>query len=214
MTTASSNTPTLWEALHRFVNEVASSWFTSIPAEVVDYDPVKQKLSAQPLIMGIERNEEGERVAQRLAIINGIPVAFPGGGGFRITFPLEKGDTVLLVMSTFSLDRWKAKGGIVDPEDERRFDISDAVAFPTLRPFVDPWATPPSDGMTIGFDGGPVIKITETQIQAGGTDALALHAKLAILWNHVDALFTGGSGSVNVPIVGTLGNGTQVLKGS
>ena len=60
-------------------------------------------------------------------------MCFPGSGAFPETFPLKAGDTVLLVFSSSSIDRWLSLGGEVDPIDDRRHHITDAMAIPGLR---------------------------------------------------------------------------------
>jgi hypothetical protein len=205
--------PSLPDIIAAATARAARNLRVSEVARVESYDPVTGKISATPWIEEGVEGEDGARRSVRQETISNIPVAWPGGGGMRITFGLKPGDTVLLVYSDSSLDRWLVRGGFVDPADDRAHHDSDCVAFPTIYDFGN--APPaPGDRVRIGpADGDAAIEITDTRITAGGNDALALHAKLAILWNHVNALFTGGTGSVNVPIVGTLGNGTQTLKG-
>lgn len=54
-----------------------------------------------------------------------------------MTFPVKKGDTVMIVMADRSLDRWLSQGGEVTPDDRRQHDLSDAIAVPGLVPFAD-----------------------------------------------------------------------------
>ena len=76
-------------------------------------------------------------------MVTGVPVVFPMGAFGGVTFPVQVGDTVLLVCSSSSLDAWLAgNGGEVDPQDDRRHDLSDAIAIPGLR------ATPLPSGTT------------------------------------------------------------------
>lgn len=216
MSVESPNSPTLWEVIQHLVNEIVASWFTALPARVESYDPATQSCSVQPLLKGRRRGEAGEDIVENRAIINSVPVVFPGGGGFRITFPIERGDTVMLVMSTFSLDRWKARGGVVDPEDERRWDPSDAVAFPSVRDFTRSWVDVPTDGMSIGGDAGPAIKITSTDIQAGGTNPLALYSavtSLKSIFNAWTPVAADGGAALKTALAAWNPGGTAVLKG-
>jgi hypothetical protein len=216
MSTPTPNTPSLWEVIHHLVNEMVASWFTAIPGVITSYDPTTQSCSVQPVLKSIRRGEDGENVVSARAIINSVPVVFPGGGGYRVVFPLEEGDTVMLVMSTFSLDRWKAKGGLVDPGDERRWDPSDAVAFPLLNDFTRAWANVPTDGMSIGLDDGPTIKVTATDIQAGGTSSLALFSAvndLKTIFNNWAVTAGDGGGALKTALAAWNPGGTAVLKG-
>lgn len=131
----------------------------AMPARVTRYDSATQRVDAQPLVKQGYVSESGERVPERLPVVPGVPVAFPGSGKSRITWPVAVGDTVLLVFASCSLERWLAHGGEVDPVDDRRSALSDAVAFPTLHSFRSPPTTAPTDAMVMHADairlGGP-----------------------------------------------------------
>jgi len=104
---------------------------TAMPGQIVDYDYSTQKATIQPVLNKVYTN--GDIV--QMPILNNVPVMFPRAGGASLTFPVVKGDTCLLVFSSRSLDNWKESGGIVSPEDPRKFDLSDAVAIVGLYPF-------------------------------------------------------------------------------
>lgn len=159
------------------------------PARVLSYDDATHTCSVQPLIKRAYQNEAGERVAETQPVIQGVPVAFLGGGGARIKFPVLPGHTVLLVYCSSSIDRYKIQGGLVDPQDDRRHHLSDAIAIPTVL-----------DRAHAGND-DPVIEFTSTEIRAGGTNPLVTKAEF-------DAHTHGETGSTtttptNSPITGT-----------
>jgi hypothetical protein len=203
--------PALSEIVAAAGARLARSLRVSEVARVETYDAATGKISATPWIEEGDVGEDGARRSKRRQTIPNIPVAWPGGGGARITFALRPGDTVLLVYSDRSLDRWLVRGGFVDPADDRAHHDSDCVAFPTVYDFASAPAAP-DDRVRIGPPSGDAaIEITDTEIRAGGSAALALHEKLEILWNHVNVMPTGTLAAT--PIVGTLGNGTDTLKG-
>jgi len=121
----------------------------ALPGRVESYDAATQKANVQPLIMDEDFDDLGERVAQRLPVVTNVPVCFPGAGGYRVTFPMAIGNTVLLVFSSSSLDRWLSRGGEVDPEDDRHHHISDAVAIPGLFDFAHVPTSAPTDAMVL-----------------------------------------------------------------
>ena len=102
---------------------------TAIPARILSYDPATQSAEIQPLIK--RRYKDGQVIDR--APITGVPVVFPAAGGGIITFPVQEGDTVLAIFSQRSIDRWvRGDGEPVDPGDNRKHDISDAMAIPGL----------------------------------------------------------------------------------
>lgn len=143
----------------------------SCPARVESYDATTQKASVKPLLKARVTDETEERVALSRPVITNVPVAFPGGGGFHCTFPLAAGDTVLLVFSDQSLDKWLSAGGEVDPGDEAIHAPSDAFCIPCVRPFNNPRASASSSDMVMGADTAAArqIKITSSNIQLGGS---------------------------------------------
>jgi hypothetical protein len=175
---------------------------------VESYDATTQKASVQPLIKrGYYDEKGGVRQAESLPIITGVPVLFPGGGGCRITWPIAVGDTVLLVFSEASLDKWVVTGGEVDPRDDRRHSLSDAVAIPGLRPFKNATAA----------DGTNVVIEAPAEIHAGGSSALALQAELADLKSRIASWIpvpNDGGASLQAVFSAWPVPGTQVLKGS
>ncbi len=126
-------TPTLADTLRAALDARLTDVRVSLPGIVQSYDAARQRADVQPAIRDGYFDEAGERAADDLPVVTEVPVVFPGAGAASITWPLSPGDEVLLVFSSSSLDRWLARGGVVDPEDDRRHDLTDAIAIPGLR---------------------------------------------------------------------------------
>jgi hypothetical protein len=160
-----SREPGLVEVLERAREKAGADVRVSLPAKVVRWDPALQQVDAAPCIKDAYTDEDDQRVVEALPVVTNVPVIFPGGGGFRVTFPLAVGDHVLLVFSDKSLDKWLTVGGVVDPEDNRTHAMTDAIALPGLHDFAHPLTTAPGSTIDIGRDGG-----TFTPAALGGTD--------------------------------------------
>lgn len=105
---------------------------TSMPGIIQSFDAEKQTASVQPAIrrIFISRQGDDEILAPHdLPILINVPVQFPRGGGFSLTFPVKKGDECLLVFAERSLDQWHKFGGVRDPGARRFHSLSDATAF-------------------------------------------------------------------------------------
>ncbi len=186
-----------------------------LPGKVISYDAALQAVDVQPVIRDLFEDEEGAAQYETLPVIPRVPVVFLGGGGFRVTVPIRAGDHVTLIFADRSIDSWLAQGGILNPTPGRAHDLADAIAIPGLRSFKSPLASAPTDTMSIGADDGPTIEISNTEIQAGGTAALATLADLQALRTWIVAQSYNGTGStpgsaLSVPSP----TGTTVLKGS
>jgi len=112
-------------------NEAVSDIHTTMPARIESYDHTQQRASVQPLIK--KQYRDGQEVS--MPIIDRVPVVFPRSGGASLTFPVKAGDNVLLVFSERSMEKWLQDGGEQNPEDPRKFDLTDAIALPGLNPF-------------------------------------------------------------------------------
>jgi hypothetical protein len=217
---AENNTPTLARILTETVQSGLGRMRVCLPARVLAYDASIQAVKVQPLIRELYEDEEGASQSEDLPPIHRVPVVFPGGGGFRVTFPIQVGDIVLLVFADKSIDAWLASGGTTNPAPGRSHDLADAIAIPGLHNFKTPRANAPDDTMSVGSDTGATIEFTGDEIQAGGTAALALASELNALRSaykthtHADP----SSGSTGAPNnAGTIPSsydGTQVLKGA
>lgn len=205
-------TPTLPGVIDGAITARLKNLRVAMPARVETYDAATQSCSCQPLVYDGYFDETGRRQAEKLPVVTSVPVCFPGSGGFRVTFPLSTGDTVLLVFASSSIDRWLANGGEVDPIDDRRHHLTDAIAIPGLRDLSHAVTGVPSTTMSIGKTGGPTIEIG-TDIRAGGSNNLVLRSEFLA---HTHA--TAGTGTPSPPIAGPSGSsstfpGTQTLKG-
>lgn len=135
-----SANPSEHEVLLEAIRSQVARVHTALPGVVVSYDEATQTASVRPAFKFAYRDATDGTVKRYTPpAIPKVPVAFPGGGDFSITWPLAAGDSVLLVFSERSLDEWRQVAGSGhEPGDLRRFDLSDAIAYPGLRSPADP----------------------------------------------------------------------------
>ena len=169
-----SRPSTLQDLLSRFRESLLADLHTSLPGKIVRYDATTQKADVQPLIKERYTDESGATQVRDLPVIPSVPVQFPGAGGYRITFPIATDDTGLVVFSESSLDKWLVSGGAVDPSDDRRHDLTDAVFLPGLRDFGHPLGSAPTDRATFGKDDGLQIHVDPSLISIGSNSAAQL----------------------------------------
>lgn len=145
--------PTLAELLGRVVSTSLAGVNTAIPARVVQFYPKERKADLQPLI----RKQMVDGSTIDYPTILSVPVCYPSSGTSMFYYPLSKGDSTLLVFSQVSTDNWLTSNGkvLVDPEDDTRFNISDAFCIPGVFPF--PLSTTIWDSQTLTKDESSVI---------------------------------------------------------
>lgn len=126
---------------------------------VTAYDSAKQKVSVQPVVQRSHLDESGKRVSKPSQEVHDAIVVFPGAATGRITVPVARGDYGLIIYSSVSLDRWKLRGGLVDPGDDRRHDPSDAVFVPGAHDFAHVPTPAPTDAVVVHAGLGVGIKL-------------------------------------------------------
>lgn len=102
---------------------------TCMPGIIASFNPDTQTASVQPAIKRIFT----EKGAVNLPLCVDVPVAFPGGGDFFLTFPVKVGDECILMFSERAIDNWHASGGTQTPSEYRLHDLSDGIAIVGLN---------------------------------------------------------------------------------
>lgn len=98
---------------------------TCLPGIIVSYDAAKQTAQVQPAIQRIFT----ERGPINLPVCVDVPVLFPAGGNFVLTFPIQANDECLLWFSERCIDLWFTYGSTQPPFEYRLHDLSDGFAF-------------------------------------------------------------------------------------
>lgn len=195
-----TQTPTLAEVILGAQRVTMRGVRVALPGRIEAYNPVTREANVLPLVMDRVTGEEGEVTAKALPVVPHVPVLAVAGG--RIKFPIAVGDTVLLVFASSSLDLWLARGGLVDPEDDRHHAADDAVAIHGLQDFAHVLAPVPA------------LEFTGATINVGGSAPLALAAQVEALRQSIIADLTANG--LNSSITTGLGaiTGTTITKGA
>jgi len=184
--------PQLEDMVDAFIASALQDVHVAMPGRVTAYDASSRHANVKPLVKRVRIVDE-ERIAESLPIVQDVPVVFPGAGSYDISWPIASGDTVLIVCTSCSLERWLAGlGGEVDPQDPRRHRIGDAIAIPGLR----------SGGgsPTFGDRDSDLILESAGNIVAGGSSRLVTKEEFE---NHTHTAPGGATGVPIDPIVGT-----------
>ncbi len=142
---------------------------TALPGIITAYDPSKNVATVQPAL-----NKNFKSGEQPMPILNNVPLMFPGGASFNITFPVNVGDYVLLIFIERSIDLWKSVGGQVTPKDPRKFDLSDAIAIPGLQPLNSDFSNRNNTDFEINFAGSSIKIGADGAIQIKTASTVAI----------------------------------------
>lgn len=100
---------------------------TCLPGIITSFNPESQTATVK---IALKKNLNG--VISEVPELPEVPVVFPRGGGYVLTFPIQPGDGCMVHFSERSIDNWYLDGGMADPGDNRMFDLSDAICVPGL----------------------------------------------------------------------------------
>lgn len=117
------------EAIVSHIDNYEAQMYSALPATVVGYDATTQRVLCQPVMY--EAYTSGE--SQEHSYIQ-CPLIQTGSGGGVLTFPVNVGDEVLLVMSSRNFDTWWSTSKAPSLSSTVRFnDYSDAIAILGLK---------------------------------------------------------------------------------
>lgn len=130
LTTSNVSFPTaIKTAIAHYINSNLNTCLPGKITRVIDYK--KRKVSVQPTIRRVYLDEE----VLEPPVIDNVTLQYTGTEDAIIKFPIKVGQNVLLIFSQRSLDNWLLSGDVSLPGSKRKFDISDAIAIPSLQTF-------------------------------------------------------------------------------
>lgn len=200
MTTGATSLPDAirWAILYQLNNV-----HTALPGQIISYDYTTQKASIQPTLNKVWN----DATSVQLPVLENVPIIFQESGGASLTFPINPGDTCLLICVERSLDEWLTNGGLVNPKDPRKFDLSDMVAIMGLKPFNSVFPTRSNNtdlvlqyaGSSITITSTGAIKINTANTLALGTPTVELINQLITVITSIGAAMTALFADLSLP---------------
>lgn len=197
----------LSEAIKLAVDSALKEVHTCLPAVVIKVDHVNQLIDAQ---ITLKRKLSDKLV--NLPVLVDVPLRYWRSNIFSITFPISIGDHVKIMFAERSIDNWLANGGTQDPQDFRKFSLSDAFAEPVMYPQNN--VIPNFDPTNLEIktnDGAGSIKITPSGdiYLNGSADSLIAYTDMKTAFDqmitdfnaHTHTGVTTGSGTSGTPSV-------------
>ena len=126
--------PSLQSLLDDHKREVMKAINCARIGVIQSFDATKQTVTvqiAQQQVTSI--SPQGVRTIQEYPLLLVVPVVFPAGGGFTLTFPVAQGDECVVVFNDRELDNWLSTGAGSTPTTGRLHDLSDGLAIVGIR---------------------------------------------------------------------------------
>jgi phage baseplate assembly protein gpV len=101
---------------------------------IKSYNATLQEVTVQIAFTQVTSISPGgvKTFAQYPLLLN-VPIQYPSGGGFTLTFPIAAGDECVVLFNDRSIDNWLAQGAGQPPNIGRVHDLSDGIAIVGIR---------------------------------------------------------------------------------
>ncbi|WP_397599116.1 Gp138 family membrane-puncturing spike protein [Silvanigrella sp.] len=174
------------EVIQAHLENFLTEFHTVFPAQVVRYNHENQCADLQPTIK--KRFKDGQVLD--LPILHNVPICFLSVSNSIIGLPIKENDTVLVLICERSIDAWiNSDGAPIDPDDTRKFNLSDALAIPCLRP----------TSKKIQFaQNAIVLKNANCQIVINDNNTLDIHAQSKLNINSDDDVCIVSAKSIEI----------------
>lgn len=116
---------------------------TCVPARILEFNPVNQTATIKICLDRIYFNYDTLAKLDTYPTLTEVPVHFPQGGGWSLTFPVAAGDDCIVLFSQRGYDHWFYDGkegdkltseGMPNMVQKRSFDLTDGFAIVGFNP--------------------------------------------------------------------------------
>lgn len=198
--------PTQAEIIRSAIESRLADLWTAIPCRVESYDPTTNTVEAFPMVRRAIQDTEGVTQHEELPVLPNVPVLYPSSAGFSGTWPLFKGDFVLVVFCAAAIGNWRETGDISDPGDLRRHDLSYGFAIPGAVPKS---VVHPTSSTAVVFE--VTAPVTHIAIGAAATEFVVLTDKMVSTFNsHTHP--TAATGAPSTPTTPIIASGIAATK--
>lgn len=189
--------------LINFLSGWQKELWTALPAIIQSFDPVAMTCTAKPTVrIPIQQGSDPVQWVE-IPLLLDVPVFFPSGGGYTLTFPVTAGDEALIVFASRCIDGWFGTGEISDLPYLRLHDLSDGFAFVGFRSSPKTIANVSTTSIQLRNNAGNNL----VEIKNGGIININSTAQVNV--NTVSAkVIASGTAEVTAPAIALNGNVT------
>lgn len=118
------------EGLRSMMDGRLSSLWTALPGIVQSFNPLQMTAVVKSAIKFKQTSPDGSIQWKDFPLFLDVPIVWPSGGLFTMTFPVTEGDEVLVVFASRCIDSWWQNGESQNQFEFRMHDLSDGFAIP------------------------------------------------------------------------------------
>ena len=185
--------PTLASLLGVFKDSLMMNFNCHQVGEIVSFDPDTQTAEVQIKMLKVQNGE-----LKDYAVLIDCPCIVLSGGKGRLTFPIEPGDSCLVLFNDRDIDNWYAGGQKMQPRTERMHSYSDAIALVGIRNLQNKITDYLADGTELKY-GSSTIKLQDNKVTVtNGTSTVEMSSGAVTI--------TATTVTINCPNVSFSGN--------
>lgn len=106
----------------------AANLRVAVPGIIQSFDAIEQTVRVQPAIREMVTGSDYVPVPIELPALLDVPIVLPRAGDYILTLPVQAGDECLVIFADQCMDAWWQNGGVQNPMERRRHDLSDGFA--------------------------------------------------------------------------------------
>ena len=122
--------------IRRVVKAMFADIHTHMPARIVSYNAETNTATIQPCINRFRTEDANNPGTVTLPEIEDVPVKQFGSGKLVCFVAPQEGSYGIFHIAEREIETWLTKGGVVDPQSSRKFDISDGWFDPGAYPLI------------------------------------------------------------------------------
>lgn len=112
------------------LDNVQARVWTSMPGIVDSWNATDNTVEAHIAINGTIEGPDGTYVNVPYPPLHKLPVHFPAGGNVLASFPIAKGDEIIINFAARAIDTWWQSGGVQNPLELRMHELTDCYCIP------------------------------------------------------------------------------------
>lgn len=185
------------EMLRLAMEGMAVDMWTAMPGTIVSFDGAKSTASVRLGLTRAFRNPDDSVDNRAIPNLPDVPVIFPRGGGYVLTFPVAAGDPCLVVFASRNIDAWWQNGGVQAPLDGRIHDLSDGFAI--LGPFIQTATLSAMSGSAAqlrSLDGTTVVEVGAGTIKLTAPTKVTIDTPLVEVTGRIEAVGEVKAGTI------------------
>jgi hypothetical protein len=186
--------------------------WTAIPGIIQSVDLGAMTCVVQPAIKSVILDQNGTPTEVPLPLLLDVPIVFPKGGGFVLSFPVAVNDEVLVVFSSRCIDAWWQSGGVQQAMEARMHDLSDGFAIPGVysQPSVASASISATEARIAKQDGTSYVSLDSSgKVKMLSPSEVNVTAPTINLNGIVNV-----SGALTCASIGTSGSGSATIGGA